>query len=226
MIADNVRRVRERIDAAAQRAGRAAGEVELLASTKGRSVAEIGEALAAGVRLIGENRVQEAARKFPALRGRASMHMIGHLQRNKVAEALRLFDLIHSVDSLRLAEEIEREAEKAGRVVSVLAEVNVSAEESKFGLRPGELRVFLDAVGRLGHLRVEGLMTMAPFSADPEASRPFFRRLRELAAAAARTETSTVRMRHLSMGMTQDFETAVEEGATIVRVGTAIFEAA
>ena len=223
MIADNVARVRERIAAAARRAGRRAGDVELLASTKGRSVGEIEEALSAGICVIGENRVQEAARKSAALRGRASLHMIGHLQRNKVAEALRLFELIHSVDSLRLAEEIDREGAKAGRVAPVLVEVNVSGEERKFGIAAGGLPAFLDAVGRLECVRVEGLMTMAPFSDNPGDSRRFFRRLRELAAAAARGETPRVRMRHLSMGMTQDFETAVEEGATIVRIGTAIF---
>lgn len=223
MIADNVQRVRERIAAAAGRAGRRPDEIELLASTKGRSVAEIEEALAAGIRVIGENRVQEAAGKFPGLVGRVSMQMIGHLQRNKVREALGIFDLIHSVDSIRLAEEIEREAARAGRVVPVLVEVNVSGEERKCGVAPGGLPALLDAAARLEHVRVEGLMTMAPFSDDAEASRPFFRLLRELAAEAAKTERPRVAMRRLSMGMTQDFETAVEEGATIVRVGTAIF---
>jgi pyridoxal phosphate enzyme (YggS family) len=223
MIADNVRRVRERIAAAAARAGRSGGDVELLAATKGRSVAEIEEAVSAGVRAIGENRVQEAAAKFPALRGRVSMHMIGHLQRNKVRNALGIFDLIHSVDSVRLAEEIEREAARAGGAARVLIEVNVSGEDQKFGVAPDGLPALLDAAAGLAHIRVEGLMAMAPFSEDAEASRPFFRRLRRLAAEAARKERPRVEMRRLSMGMTQDFETAVEEGATIVRVGAAIF---
>ena len=225
MIADNVRRVRERIAAAAARAGRSGGDVELLAATKGRSVAEIEEAVSAGVRAIGENRVQEAAAKFPALRGRVSMHMIGHLQRNKVRNALGIFDLIHSVDSVRLAEEIEREAARAGGAARVLIEVNVSGEDQKFGVAPDGLPALLDAAAGLAHIRVEGLMAMAPFSEDAEASRPFFifRRLRRLPAAAARTERPRVEMRRLSRGMTQDFETAVEEGATIVRVGAAIF---
>lgn len=223
MIADNVRRVRERIAAAAARAGRSGEDVELLAATKGRSVAEIEEAVRAGVRAIGENRVQEAAAKFPALRGRVSMHMIGHLQRNKVRSALGIFDLIHSVDSVRLAEEIEREAARAGGEARILIEVNVSGEEQKFGVAPDGLPALLDAAAGLAHIRVEGLMAMAPFSEDAEASRPFFRRLRRLAAEAAREERPRVEMRRLSMGMTQDFETAVEEGATIVRVGAAIF---
>jgi pyridoxal phosphate enzyme (YggS family) len=223
MIADNVRLVRERIAAAARRAGRRAEDIELLASTKMRSLGEIEEALQAGIRVIGENRVQEAAGKAAVFRGRLSLHMIGHLQRNKAGDAVRLFDLIHSVDSLRLAEEIEREAAKAGRVMPVLVEVNVSGEERKFGVRPDALPAFLDAAGRLGHLQVEGLMTMAPFSSSPEDSRPVFRRLRELAAESDGGRTPRVRMRRLSMGMTQDYETAVEEGATIVRVGTAIF---
>lgn len=222
-IAGNCSRVRERIAAAALRAGRRPEEVTLLASTKGRSPAEIDEAIRAGVGVVGENRVQEAEEKYPRLRGRAQMHMIGHLQRNKVKEALRIFDMIHSVDSLRLAEEIEKTGSRMGRVVPVLLEVNVSGEESKYGVGPADVWPLLSKISRMKAVRVEGLMTMSPLSDDPERSRPIFRRLRELASEIERQALPGVTMGRRSMGMTQDFEAAVEEGATIVRVGTAIF---
>jgi pyridoxal phosphate enzyme (YggS family) len=213
----------ERIAAAARRAGRRPDEVTLLVSTKGRSLAEIDEAIRAGVRIVGENRVQEAETKYPHLMGRVRLHMIGHLQRNKVKEALRIFDMIHSVDSLRLAEEIEKAGGRMGKIVPVLLEVNVSGEESKFGVRPEGIRPMLERISRMKAVRVEGLMTMSPLADDPEKSRPIFRRLKELASEIAGEEFSGVAMDRLSMGMTQDFEAAVEEGATIVRVGTAIF---
>ncbi len=223
MISDNVRRVVERIAAAAARAGRGNAHIELVASTKGRSLAEIDEAIAAGVRTIGENRVQEAEVKHSHLKGRVRMEMIGHLQRNKVKDALRIFDLIHSVDSPELAEEIERVGERMGKEVPVLLEVNVSGEESKFGVRPEEIYPLVKKVAGMRAVRLQGLMTMSPIAADPEIVRPIFRRLRDLAARIAGEGFPGVAMGHLSMGMTQDFETAVEEGATMVRVGTAIF---
>lgn len=223
MIAANVAMVRERIARAAGRAGRNPAAIELVASTKGRSAVEIEELISAGVRVIGENRVQEAREKFPRLAGRVSMHMIGHLQRNKVCEALAIFDMIHSVDSLRLAEEIEREGRRKGRATRILLEVNVAGEESKYGLTPDELLPLVSAIAPLQTVHVEGLMTMAPFSPDPEAARPFFRALRLLAAETVNRGIPGAAMRHLSMGMTQDFEVAVEEGATMVRIGTALF---
>ncbi len=222
-IADNCSKVRERIAAAARRVGRQPDEVTLLASTKGRSLAEIDEAIRAGVRIVGENRVQEAEEKHSHLRGRVQMHMIGHLQRNKVKEALRIFDMIHSVDSLRLAEEIERFGERMGMVVPVLLEVNVSGEESKFGVGPPDVYPLLEKISRMKAVRVEGLMTMSPLADDKEKSRPIFRRLKGLASEVMRQAFPGVTMGRLSMGMTQDFEAAVEEGATIVRIGTAIF---
>lgn len=225
-IADNCARVLERIAAAARRAGRRPGEVTLLASTKGRSLAEMDEAIRAGVTVVGENRVQEAEAKYPHLKGRVQLHMIGHLQRNKVKEALRIFDMVHSVDSLRLAEEIEKAAGRAGRVMPVLLEVNVSGEESKFGVGPAGVRPLLSRISQMRAVRVEGLMAMSPLTGDPEKSRPIFRRLRGLASEIEREAFPGVAMGRLSMGMTQDFEVAVEEGATIVRVGTAIFQQA
>jgi PLP dependent protein len=224
MIADNVRSVMERVAAAAVRAGRNASDIELVASTKGRTLAEIDEAVSAGVRTIGENRVQEAEVKYSHLKGRVQVHMIGHLQRNKVKDALKIFDMIHSVDSLRLAEEIDEAGERMGEAVPVLLEVNVSGERSKFGVAQEELCPILEKVAALRAIRVEGLMTMSPMSEDSERVRPVFRRLRELAGEIARQGFPGVKMRQLSMGMTQDFEVAVEEGATMVRVGTAIFE--
>lgn len=223
MITDNLKRVQERIEKAAARAGRSAEDITLVTVTKERSLAEIEEVIAAGAQVIGENRVQEAKRKYPHLEGRVALHMIGHLQRNKVQEALRMFDMVHSVDSLRLAREITKEAVKSGIVVPVLLEVNVSGEESKYGLVPAEIRAVLEQVAGMPGLRVEGLMTMAPWCEDPETARPIFRGLRLLAEEAEEWNLPNVQMRHLSMGMTQDFEVAVEEGATMVRVGTAIF---
>ena len=222
-IAGNLQRVRDKIAAAAERSGRAAGDVELVVVTKERSIDEINEAIQAGAEVIGENRVQEAKGKYPQLRGRVSMHMIGHLQRNKVKDALKIFEFIHSVDSLKLAEEIERVATRWEKTVPVLAEVNVSGESSKFGLEPEELRPFLENVSGMKSLRVEGLMTMAPFVRDPEETRPVFARLRGLRDEINRLHLPGVVLRHLSMGMTQDYGIAVEEGATMVRVGSAIF---
>ena len=223
MIADNVRRVMERIGAAAGRSGRSAVQVELVVSTKGRSLAEIDEVISAGVRTIGENRVQEAEVKYPHLKGRVEVHMIGHLQRNKVEDALQIFDMIHSVDSLRLAEEIEKVGERTGKAMPVLLEVNISGERSKFGVEPEELYPIVEKVAAMRAIRIEGLMTMSPVTEDSEQVRPVFRRLRELAGELSRHAFPGVKMRRLSMGMTQDFEVAVEEGATMVRVGTAIF---
>ncbi|MDD5557670.1 MAG: YggS family pyridoxal phosphate-dependent enzyme [bacterium] len=225
-IGDNLRSVAERVAAAAGRAGRSPDDVEIVLATKGRSIAEIDEAIRAGARVIGENRVQEAREKHPRLAGRVAMHMIGHLQRNKAREALALFSMIHSVDSLRLAAEIDRVAARAGRSVPMLLEVNVSGEGSKYGIAPDELPAAVAALGAMRFVQLEGLMAMTPLAADPGESRPLFAALRRLAEEADRLAVPGVRMRHLSMGMSQDFEVAVEEGATMVRVGSAVFGAA
>jgi len=225
-IADNVQRVRERIAAAAARAGRDAAEVELVGVTKGRTLEEIEELIRAGVGVIGESKVQEAKSKAGSLAGRVSLHMIGHLQRNKVKEALRIFDLIHSVDSLKLAEEIESAAERKGEgPAGILLEVNVSGEGSKYGFSLPELFPAAEKMSRMKSLRVEGLMTMAPLSGNPGEARPVFRKLRECAEELAGMKIPGLEIRRLSMGMSRDYEAAVEEGATMVRVGTALFEA-
>jgi len=224
MIADNLERVRERIAAAAERSERSAAQVELVVAAKGRPIEEIEEVIRGGVRIIGESKVQEAKIRFPSVRGRVALHMIGHLQRNKVRDALRMFDMIHSVDSLRLAEEIERVGREMRREpIPVLLEVNVAGEASKRGFAFEEVPRVVERLAGMTGLRVEGFMPMAPLSKNAEEARPIFARLRMLAREVEQIAIPGVVMRHLSMGMTQDFEVAVEEGATMVRVGTAIF---
>jgi PLP dependent protein len=217
---DRLLRVQERIRLAAGRAGREAASITLVAVSKTVPVEVIREALAAGVMILGENRVQEARDKIAALSGRATWHLVGHLQTNKAKLAVQLFDLIHSLDSPRLAEALDRSAEQAGRVVRCLVEVNLGGEESKSGTTEEGVRPLLEAAARLTHLRIEGLMTIPPLLPDPEQVRPFFRRLRNLRDKLA---GEGFRLTELSMGMTHDFEVAIEEGATMVRIGTAIF---
>jgi len=219
-IRERLAAVRRRIEAAAGRSGRAAASVTLVAVSKTMPVEAIREAVAAGATILGENRVQEARDKIEALAGAVEWHLIGHLQTNKAKLAVGLFDRIHSLDSIRLAHELERHAGEAGRRVRCLVQVNVGGEEQKNGASESEVRPLLEAASRLPHILVEGLMAIPPFLSDPEAVRPFFRRLRVLREALARDGFF---LPDLSMGMTQDFEVAIEEGATLVRVGTAIF---
>lgn len=214
-IARNLERVGRRIAAACERARRSPDEVSVIGITKGFPAVFVEEAIRAGLTDIGENRVQEARSKFDELSGRGvrpRWHLVGHLQTNKVRTAVGLFDIIHSVDSLRLAEVIDRQA---AAPVQVLMEVNVAGETTKYGFAPDEVRAACAKMASLGKLDLLGLMTVAPLVSDPEDVRPVFRRLRELRDALG--------LRHLSMGMTDDFEVAVEEGATMVRIGRAIF---
>ena len=214
-IATNLERVRERLARAAQRAGRRPDDVLLIAVSKTVDVERIRAAVAAGVTALGENRVQEAKTKIAELGRPAAWHLIGHLQTNKVKDALPLFDVIHSLDRLELAREIERRAAARGQVVDALLQVNVAAEASKGGVGADVVGETLDTIGKLAHVRVRGLMTIPPEVERAEDSRPWFRRLREMAERHG--------LRELSMGMSGDFEVAVEEGATMVRVGTAVF---
>jgi len=214
-IATNLERVRERLARAAERAGRRPDDVLLIAVSKTVDVERIRAGVAAGVTALGENRVQEAKTKIAELGRPAAWHLIGHLQTNKVKDALPLFDVIHSLDRLELAREIERRAAARGQVVDALLQVNVAAEASKGGVGPDAVGETLDTIGKLAHVRVRGLMTIPPEVERAEDSRPWFRRLRELAERHG--------LRELSMGMSGDFEVAVEEGATMVRVGTAVF---
>ncbi|HSB71428.1 MAG TPA: YggS family pyridoxal phosphate-dependent enzyme [Candidatus Methylomirabilis sp.] len=219
-IRDRLARVEERICAAASRVGRAPSSVRLVAVSKMMPVDVIRQALDAGIRTLGENRVQEATAKIPLLPPLAAWHLVGHLQTNKAKPAVQLFEMIHSLDSLRLARELDKHGRQSGKVVRCLIEVNLGGEESKSGTGEEGVRPLLEAARDLRSLRVEGLMAVPPFLTDPEAVRPFFRRLRTL---RDKLETEGWQLPELSMGMTHDFEVAIEEGATMVRIGTAIF---
>ena len=218
----NLAGVQERIADAARRAGRPERATLLVAVSKTVDQPRIQAAIAAGVRALGENRVQEAMEKIAALGHPVPWHLIGHLQTNKVRDAVRLFDMIESVDRLALAQAISARAAQAGRVVDVLVQVNVAEEPQKGGVSPTALRPTLEAMAGLPGLRLRGLMTIPPLPKDPEESRPHYRELRKL-LDTARGWGLGLDLRDLSMGMSGDFEVAVEEGATIVRVGTAIF---
>lgn len=229
-IAENIARVRQRIADAARRAGRPEDAITLLAVSKTFPAEAIAAAHAAGVEVFGENRVQEFGEKVARLRelgvyDHARWHMIGHLQSNKAARAAELFTAVDSVDSLHLAEKLNAAAGKLGRTLDVLIEINIAGEAQKSGIaaEAAELEALLEAAPRLAHLRVRGLMTVPPWSADAEASRPYFRQLRALRDHLAARRLPGVAMEVLSMGMSNDFEVAIEEGATSVRVGTAIF---
>lgn len=222
---ENFKIVMDRIGAAAKRTGRDPSSVRLVTVTKTVDHDRVREAIAAGAAILGENRVQDAKEKIEALGKVASWHLIGHLQTNKSKYAVKLFDLIHSVDNLELAKEIDKQAAKVGKVQDVLIEVSIAGEAAKAGVRIGDtVRLVGEAAG-LKHIRVLGLMTMPPLSYDPEDSRPYFRKLRDLADAVRKEGIAGISMNELSMGMSGDFEVAIEEGATLVRVGTAIFGA-
>lgn len=225
-IAARVRGILSNVRAAAEKSGRDPCHVRLVAATKTVSVERIREGVDAGLALLGENRVQEALPKIEALaQTQIRWHFIGQLQRRKVRSILGLFDLIHSVDSLELAQEIDRRAGDAGLVQDVLLEVNVGGESTKAGFRPDELVQLVATLAPLTHLRIKGLMTIPPPTVDAESARPYFIQIRELAQAVAAETIPGVMMDELSMGMSNDYAIAVEEGATLVRVGSAIFGA-
>jgi PLP dependent protein len=227
LISENIARVREQIAAAARRAGRRPEEVALMAVSKTFSPDRIREAYDAGIHLFGENRVQEFAGKSDAVRdlGEAEWHMIGHLQTNKAIKAAELFTAIDSVDSTRLAEKLNAAAQQLGKTLPVLIEINLGGEAAKSGVAADakELEEMLQAAARLEHLDFRGLMTIPPLTEDPSVARSHFRRLRELHDQIAARKLTAVRLRTLSMGMSHDFEVAIEEGSTCVRVGRAIF---
>jgi pyridoxal phosphate enzyme (YggS family) len=220
-IAENLDRVREQVAQAAAKAGRLVDDVELVAISKTHPAEKVREAIAAGQTLFGESRVQEARVKIPELQSNLRWHFVGHLQKNKIRHALPLFELIHSVDSLALAEDINRVAEEDGLHPRVLIEVNVAGEGSKFGFQPKKLRAEMESLLALPRLSILGLMCIPPIADEAEASRKYFVNLHEL-RDSLQTEFH-VDLAQLSMGMTQDYAVAVEEGATLVRVGTAIF---
>lgn len=222
-VRENLESVRERIEKACARAGRSPDEITLVAVTKTVGPERIQEAVDAGVTVLGENRVQEAEAKIGAVRGDAAWHMIGHLQRNKARKAVELFDVIQSVDSLRLAEEVDRRGGVSGRKVDIMVEVNTSAEATKYGTPPEAAVDLVGKISDLPNLSVKGLMTIGTFTDDENTVRKCFRTLRGLAEELGRVGIPGGEIRYLSMGMTSDFEPAIEEGSNMVRIGTAIF---
>src|SRR5882672_2656155 len=220
-LSENINSVQERIAAACARAQRDPSSVTLIAVTKGQSPEVVTEAALLGLILFGENKIQEARAKIPLCPGRLRWHFIGHLQTNKCREAVDLFEMVQSVDSFHVAEELNKRAEQAARTLPILIEVNIVGEASKFGYRPEKLRTELTQLNVLPRLEIHGLMTVPPWSSDPENVRPVFRQLRELKQECE--QILGVPRPHLSMGMTGDFEIAIEEGATMVRIGTALF---
>ncbi len=222
-IAENLAEVEERVRIACERAGRNREMVTLIAVSKTKPVSDVREAMAAGARVFGENKVQEIREKTEAIQEPLQWHMIGHLQANKVKYLPGKVCMIHSVDNLKLAETIEKEFAKQDMVIDILCEVNMAGEDTKFGLTPEATEDFIRELTAFPHLRVRGLMTIAPFTEEPESNRQYFRGLRELMQRINEKGILPVPMDCLSMGMTGDFEVAIEEGATMVRVGTGIF---
>ncbi|MFH0840190.1 MAG: YggS family pyridoxal phosphate-dependent enzyme [Candidatus Omnitrophota bacterium] len=228
MIKDNLGSVCERIKQAALRSGRRAEDIVLVCVVKEADTEDVREAAANGVTDIGENTVQATLSKYESLGDAVNLrwHFIGHLQTNKAKSAVKVFDLIHSVDSVYLAEEIQKEARKINKVHSILLQVNVSGEEAKYGIRPEAVKDILFAISGMKNIALKGLMTIAPYSEDAESSRRYFKQLRGLRDALAGFNSENISLKHLSMGMSGDFEVAIEEGADIVRIGSAIFNKA
>ena len=223
-IENRLEKVMHRIDQAAAACGRNPASITLVAVSKTVSAQDVQQAIAAGVTTLGENYVQEARDKISALENYpVAWHFIGHLQSNKAKYAVKLFDLIHSVDSLKLARELNKQAQKNDKIQRILIQVNISQEETKSGISVDETLGLIEEIGRLGNLSIIGLMTMPPFFNQPERVRPFFAALRNLRNQIQKNTIPNVSMDILSMGMTGDFEVAIEEGATMVRIGTAIF---
>jgi pyridoxal phosphate enzyme (YggS family) len=221
VVRENLKRVKERIASACASSGRDPSEVKIVAVTKTHPVEVVREAIAAGINIIGENRVQEAEEKHSQVEARVEWHLVGHLQRNKVRKALSIFSMIESLDSLRLAKEIEKESAKRDRITPCLIEVNTSGEDTKFGVAPGGLAELVTEVLKLEHIKLVGLMTLGPLTENEDRIRRSFVQLREL-----RDRVENIfgcYLPHLSMGMSDDFEIAVQEGATMVRLGRVLF---
>jgi hypothetical protein len=223
-IKENLEVLRNRIKEAAYRVARDPNEIELVAVTKLVDVAQIKEVLHNKINIIGENRVQEAKIKFSQLKNyNIKWHLIGHLQRNKVKDAIMIFDMIQSVDTITLAKEIDKRAGIANKIMDILIQVNTSGEESKFGISPSSTLEIIQQISKFKNIRIKGLMTIGPLVANPEDTRPYFRKLAELRDEVAQQNIEDVEMRYLSMGMTNDFEVAIEEGSNMIRLGRAIF---
>ena len=222
-IRKNIETVKKHMEAACEKCGRAEEEVRLIAVSKTKPLPALQEAYDCGCRDFGENKVQELVEKYEALPEDIRWHMIGHLQRNKVKYIVDKVFLIHSVDSLRLAQEIEKEAAKHEKTVNILLEVNVAGEESKFGVKPEDVLELAKEIAKMPHIRVKGLMTIAPYVEDAEENRPYFEKLKKIYVDIIHKNIDNVFMEELSMGMTGDYEVAITEGATYIRVGTGIF---
>jgi pyridoxal phosphate enzyme (YggS family) len=223
MLQDNLKEIENRVQAACERAGRSRDEVTLIAVSKTKPIEDLTEIYNAGVRDFGENKVQELTDKIEKMPNDIKWHMIGHLQRNKVKYIIDKVELIHSVDSFRLAEEINIQAKKKGIVVPILVEVNIADEESKFGVSKENAMELVKQIATLDGLTVKGLMSIAPYVVDSEENRPYFHKIKDLSVDISNENIDNVSMDILSMGMSGDFEVAIEEGATMVRVGTGIF---
>jgi hypothetical protein len=222
-IAENLLQIKERMAEAAVRSGRTPESVKLVGVTKTVDVERIKQAVSAGLQILGENYVQEARDKIKEVGGEASWHFVGRLQTNKAKYAVKLFDMIQTVDSFKLANELNRRAQTLGRTIPIIIQVNLASEVSKGGVEPSKCISLIKQISDLANLQIRGLMTMPPFFDQPERVRPYFAQLRELSQEIAKAQLPGVEMKELSMGMSGDFETAIEEGATLVRVGTAIF---
>lgn len=223
MIEENIKQVEDNIAKACERANRDRSEVTLICVSKTKPASMVEEAYKTGQRNFGENKVQEINDKYPILPDDIKWHLIGHLQRNKVKYIINKVHLIHSVDSIRLAEQIQHEAEKADKVMNILVQVNVANEDTKFGLQVSETEDVVREIAKMPNVHICGLMTIAPFTDDPETNRVFFRKLKQLSVDIKNKNIDNVSMDCLSMGMTGDYQVAIEEGATLVRVGTGIF---
>jgi len=224
-IAENIKDLNQRIEDACARVSRTPDEITVVGVTKTVEPARIQQAVDAGITVLGENRIQEAATKIDEVSGGVTWYMVGHLQRNKVKKAVTMFDMIQSVDSLEVAREIDRRSEQAGKVMDVLVEVNTSGEETKYGITPEKA---VDLIGEISHLKniiVRGLMTIGTFTDDEGLVRDCFRTLRELSERVSTSGIRQAEMKYLSMGMTSDYELAIEEGSNMIRIGTAIFGA-
>jgi pyridoxal phosphate enzyme (YggS family) len=224
MIADNLKNITLRISRSCEKSGRPVSSVKLICVTKEAGIGQINEVIDFGIMDLGENKVQDAIIKYKSIGDKVKWHLIGHLQTNKVKDAVKMFSLIHSVDSLHLAKEISKEASKLKKTQDILIQVNTSGEESKFGISPDEAQDFFKAVSLYPNINILGLMTIAPEVDDPEKIRPYFLKLRELRdELLQRLQLKTYSLQ-LSMGMTNDFEIAIEENSTMVRIGRAIFK--
>lgn len=223
MIKDNIKSINNRIKAACKKVGREPAEVTVVCVTKGVDPYSISEVFIHGIKDIGENRVQEALKKKASVLPGAKWHLVGHLQTNKVKDAIEIFDIIHSLDSIELAKKIDKEAGKIGKVIDLLVQVNTSGEETKHGIKPEDVSNFLREASVFSNIKILGLMTITPLTEDPEAVRPYFRSLREISERVKTEAIPNIEMQYLSMGMSQDFEIAVQEGANMIRIGRAIF---